>query len=138
MEATAPFREARRAVGALVRQVVTGLSLLCALVASSAGSVDAQIAVARGSVVPQSIREFAWRVIETRCDYASYERGQRSFWAYDVRARKIDTAIVYSIGIVADVTWRKPEPSAFIEMTIVDDGGIRLIALKSSFIHCAP
>lgn len=138
MGAIVPCSEARRAVGDRVRGVVRSLSMLCALVASWAAPVDAQVAVARGSVVPQSIQEFAWRVIETRCDYQSYERGQRSFWAYDARARKMDTGIVYSIGIVADVTWRKPEPSAFIEMTIVDDGGIRLTALKSSFITCAP
>ena len=38
----------------------------------------------------------------------------------------------------AEVPWRKWEPPAFMAMTVLDDGAMRLTALKSSFITCAP
>ena len=93
---------------------------------------------ARDSAVPRPVQEFAWRVIETRCNYQSDERDRRSFWAYRVRTGRIDDGVAYSIKIVSDVTSRRREPSGFIDMTIVDEGGLRLTALTSSFITCAP
>ena len=75
-------------------------------------------------------------MIETRCNYQSFELEHRSFWAYDARATRVDAAVVYSIKILSDVPWKKTEPPALIDMTVVDDGGVRLTALKSSFITC--
>ena len=97
---------------------------------------DSRIVFAGDTEVPRPVQEFAWRVIETRCAYQSYERQQRSFWAYDAHARTVDAAVVYSIGIVSELTWERTEPSAFIAMTIVDDGRLQLTSLKSSFIAC--
>ena len=88
--------------------------------------------------MPGPVQDFAWKVIDTRCSYQTHERAQRVFWTYAVRTQSIDAATVYRIGVVADLAWRKPEPSAFIEMTLVDEGGIRLAALTSSFIPCTP
>ena len=122
----------------LGRRMVSLLSMLCALTGFSAAPVDAKIMFADHAAVPPWVQEFSWRVIETRCNYQSYERRQRSFWAYDARARRIDGGVVYSIKILSDVAWKKSEPPALIEMTVVDDGGVRLTALKSSFIACAP
>jgi len=76
-----------------------------------------------------------WRVIETRCNYQAYEREQRSFWAYDARAMKLGAGVVYSIN-VSELTWKKSEPTSFIEMTVVDDVTCGLTAPKSSFIVC--
>ena len=39
-------------------------------------------------------------------------------------------------GGEADMWLLKTEPSAYIEMTIVADGRLRLVALASSFIDC--
>jgi hypothetical protein len=86
--------------------------------------------------VPRPVQEFAWRVIETRCDYSSYERAQRSFWAYDARVQGLGAGVAYSIAILSELPWRMAQPAAFIEMTIVDDGSLRLTALKSSFVVC--
>jgi hypothetical protein len=86
--------------------------------------------------VPRPVQEFAWRVIETRCDYSSYEREQRSFWAYDARVQGLGTGVAYSLAILSELPWRKAQPAALIEMTIVDDGRLRLTALKSSFVVC--
>ena len=77
-------------------------------------------------------------MIETRCNYQSYELEQRSFWADDVRARRVDAAVVYSLKIRSEAPGNKREPPAFIDMTLVDDGGLRLTALTSSFITGAP
>jgi hypothetical protein len=101
-------------------------------------SGDARILFAAGTDVPRTVQEFAWRVIETRCNFSGSEREQRSFWAYDARARRVDAAVVYSIKILSDVTWRKREPPASIEMTVLDDGEMRLTALKAAFITCSP
>jgi len=84
------------------------------------------------------VQEFAWRVIETRCNYLSYEREQRSFWAYDAQVRRGDAGDAYSIAILSELPWRKAAPPAIIEMTIVDDGRLRLTALRSSFVVCKP
>ena len=76
-------------------------------------------------------------MIETRCNYQTYERQQRSFWAYDARARRVDTGIAYSISIPSDLSWKKTDPPAIIEMTIVHDGRLQLSALNASFVVCA-
>lgn len=119
---------------ALVR--ITIVAALCAFAASRAVGFDSPILFARGAHVPEVVEQFAWRVIEERCAYQAYERRQRSFWAYDVGTRALDEGRAYSIKIVSDVAWKKTEPSAYIEMTIVADGRLRLVALASSFIDC--
>jgi hypothetical protein len=101
-------------------------------------SGDAQILFARDTPVPRPVQVFAWHVIETRCDYRLYGRGLRSFWAYRAQAIRGTAAIVYSIEILADLSWRKREPSAMIKMGVVDDGSLRLTSLDSSFITCTP
>ena len=98
--------------------------------------VDSRILFTINTAVPRSVQEFAWRVIETRCNYQASEREQRSFWAYDARAMKVGAGVVYSISILSDLPWKKSEPLAFIEMTVIDDGRMRLTALKSSFVVC--
>jgi hypothetical protein len=45
--------------------------------------------------------------------------------------------VAYSLRILSEVPWRKTEPTAVIEMTIVDDGLLRLTALRSTFVTCA-
>ena len=42
----------------------------------------------------------------------------------------------YALRILSERSWQKTEPTASIEMTIVDDGGMRLAALRSTFITC--
>ena len=97
------------------------------------------ILFARDLGVPRAVQEFAWRVIETRCSYQSYERERRSFWAYDARASRVDGGIAYSIEILSEIPWRKAGPPALIQMTIVDDdGSLRLAALQSTFVVCGP
>jgi hypothetical protein len=127
-----------RRLGDTVRRMVNLTLMLCALAGFKAVPTDARILFARGTDVPPSVQVFAWRMIETRCNYQRYELWQRSFWVYDARAKRVDTAVVYSIKILSEVTWRKTEPPAFIDMTVVDDNGLRLTALKSSFITCTP
>jgi hypothetical protein len=56
------------------------------------------------------VQAFAWRVIETRCNYQAYELDQRSFWAYDTRVSSADGGVVYSISVVSDLTWKKTDP----------------------------
>jgi len=114
-------------------RITVAAALLCASAGSPAVALDSPILFARGAPVPTAVRQFAWRVIEERCDYQSWERSQRSFWAYDTRARALDEGTVYSIRILSDVAWKKAEPTAYIEMTIVADHQIRLTALTSSF-----
>ena len=124
--------------GDVTRQMVGLALLLCALAGFRTGPTDARILFTIGSEVPRRVQEFAWRVIETRCNFHHYELWQRSFWAYDARARRVDAAVIYSIKILSEVPWRTWEPSASIDMTVMDDGAMRLTALKSSFITCAP
>jgi hypothetical protein len=138
MDSMVPGPAARWRVRVLVRRMPGLLLMLCALAGFSVAPVDAWVMFAGDSAVPPSVQEFAWRVIETRCNFQSHERRQRSFWAYDARARRTDAGVVYSINVVSDVAWRKTAPPAFIEMTVVDDGGVRLTGLKASFITCAP
>jgi len=112
--------------------------LLSALAGSPAFGFDSRILFARATPVPEAVQQFAWRVIEERCDYQSFERTQRSFWAYDARARGVGEGTAYTIKIVSDVAWRKNEPSAYIDMTIVAaDRQLRVTALTSSFIGCS-
>ena len=113
------------------------ISMLCATAGFAPGPTGSRILFAGGSAVPHSVRAFAWRVIETRCSYQAHEREQRSFWAYDTRARRVGAEVVYSIHIVSELSWKKSEPPAFIDMTVVDDGDVRLTALRSTFIACA-
>jgi hypothetical protein len=118
------------------RWIMSFVPLLCALAGFSAAPVDSPILFAGGTNVPRPVQQFAWRVIETRCNYQRYELEQRRFWAYDAEAKKIDAGVAYSIKILSE-TWRKTEPPAFIEMTIEADGATRLTALRSSFVVCA-
>ena len=137
MSVICPYGETRRLRHSVQRMVSLTL-ILCALAGFKSGATGARILFASGTDVPRTVQEFAWRVIETRCNFFGSELDQRSFWAYDARARRVDAAVVYSIKILSDVTWRKREPPVFIEMTVLDDGGMRLTALKSSFITCSP
>jgi hypothetical protein len=120
----------------VIRRMVSLVALLCALAGFAAAPIDSRILFPRNATVPRSVQEFAWRVIETRCNYQAYEREQRSFWAYDAQARRVGAVVVYSISILSELPWRKTEPPAVIEMTVVDDGRMRLTALKSSFVVC--
>ena len=120
----------------LTAALMLTVSLLSAAAGFAAAPTDARILFARDTGVPRPVQEFAWRVIETRCAYHAHEHQQRSFWAYDARARNVDAGVVYSIGIVSELTWMKTEPSAFITMTIADTGRLQLRSLKSSFIAC--
>jgi hypothetical protein len=112
-------------------------AILCALAGFGPGPSGSRILFARDPPVPRSVQAFAWRVIETRCDYQAYEREQRSFWAYDTRVSRAGGGVVYSISVLSELAWKKTDPPATIEMVVVDDGGLRLAALRSSFIVCA-
>jgi hypothetical protein len=111
--------------------------LLCALAGFSARSLESPILFPRGTPVPRPVQAFAWRVVEERCSYQAFERRQRAFWATAAHAGAADGGVAYSLRILSDVPWRKTEPTAVIEMTIVDDGGLRLTALRSTFVTCA-
>jgi hypothetical protein len=128
---------ARRAASNAVRQMVSLVPTLCALAGFSTAPIDSRILFPGDAAVPRSVREFAWRVIETRCNYQPFERTERSFWAYDAKARSVGGSVVYSISILSELMWKKTDPPAVIEMTVVDDGRIRLTALNSSFVVCA-
>jgi len=123
--------------GDVVWRMVTLVSMLCALAGFAAAPIESRILFARNTPVPRLVQEFAWRVIETRCNYQAYEREQRSFWAYDARAKQVGEGIAYSINILSYLPWKKSEPPAMIEMTVVDDGRMRLTELKSSFVVCS-
>jgi hypothetical protein len=116
--------------------LMLGVPALSTAVGFAGVPTDSRILFARDTDVPRPVQEFAWHVIETHCAYQSHERRQRSFWAYDAHARKADAGVVYSIRIVSDLTWKKTQPSAFIAMTIVDNGRLHLTSLTSSFIAC--
>lgn len=137
MAATAPGPSARRRLDGAVRRIAGLSAILCALAGFGHAPVGSRILFARDPPVPRSVQAFAWRVIETRCNYQAYERKQRSFWAYQTRVSSADGGAVYSISVVSDLTWKKTDPPAIIEMAVVDDGGLRLEALRSSFVVCA-
>jgi hypothetical protein len=127
---------AARAVRDLVRGTASLAVILPILSGFSLSPADAGIVFAGPGPVPRSVQEFAWHVIETHCQYQGYERRERSFWASDIRRSRTATGMGYAMTIVSDVSWKKTEPPAFIEMTVVDDDGPRLTALTSSFIRC--
>jgi len=108
--------------------------VLAAFAATPTGS---KILFPRDADVPRPVQEFAWRVIETRCNYQPYDLAQRSFWAYDAHATRGDARVVYSIAILSELGWKKSEPPAIVKMTIADEGGMRLIALTSTYVVCA-
>jgi hypothetical protein len=120
----------------VARRIMSFVPMLCALAGFSAAPVDSGILFAGGTNVPRPVQQFAWRVIETRCNYQRYELEQRRFWAYEAEAKKIDAGVAYSIKILSELTWKKTEPPAFIEMTIEADGDTRLTALRSWFVVC--
>ena len=136
MDTISRYSAARRR--GVVWRMVSLAPLLCALAGFAAAPIDSRILFSRDTTVPRVVQEFAWRVIETRCNYQAYERGQRWFWAYDARASHVDAGIVYSINILSYLPWKKSDLPAIIEMTVVDDGRVRLTALKSSFVVCNP
>src|SRR5262245_12107672 len=113
------------------------VSIVGALAGFAPAPCGSPILFPAGTDVPRPVQELAWRVIETRCHYQRFERQQRTFWAYDTRATEMDAGVAYSIKILSERPWHKSEPPALIEMTIVEDGGPRLTALKSTFIGCA-
>src|SRR5215831_5818859 len=135
MDMTSPYTEMWRRAGAVGRTMCLAL-ILCALAGFASVPTSSRILFAGNYDVPRSVQEFAWWVIETRCNYQAYEREQRSFWAFAAAARRVDGDLVYSIDVLSELTWRKAEPPAVIEMTVVDDGGIRLAALRSTFVVC--
>ena len=108
--------------------------VLWALVGFAAVPVNSKIQFPGNSTVPRAVQEFARRVIETRCNYQAYEYQERSFWAYDVKTRRAGPGVIYSISIISELPWKETDPPGFIEMIVVDDGGLRLSALKSSFV----
>src|SRR5436309_13094551 len=110
--------------------MVTLVSMLCALAGFAAAPIESRILFARNTPVPRLVQEFAWRVIETRCNYQAYEREQRSFWAYDARAKQVGEGIAYSINLLSYLPWKKSDPPAIIVLTVVDDGRTRLTQLK--------
>jgi hypothetical protein len=125
----------------VIRSVATALVLALTIagepsVGFAAVTTDSPIMFARDSAVPRPVQEFAWRVIETRCNYQGYERGQRTFWAYHTQAQKLDKGLAYSIEILSERSWKKSEPPATIQMTILDDGRLHVIGLSSTFVGC--
>ena len=95
-----------------------------------AAPADSSILFTINNAVPRPVQEFACRVIETRCNHQAYEREQRSFWAYNTLAMRVGVGVVYSVNIRSELTWKESESPAFIEMTVVDDGHMRLTALN--------
>ena len=123
--------------GVIVRRIACLVLTLCAVGNLAAAPSTSKILFTRDTIVPRSVQQFAWQVIETRCNYQAYERQQRSFWAYGAQARRSDMGVAYSISILSDLSWKKTDPPAIIEMTIVDDGRLHVTALSASFVVCA-
>jgi hypothetical protein len=117
--------------------MVNLVPVLCVLVGLAGARIDSRILFAGDTTVSRSVQEFAWRVIETHCNYQRYELEQRSFWAYDAQARRVDGGVVYSIHPFR-TDMEEDRAPAIIQMTLVDDGRIRLAALKSSFVPAKP
>src|SRR5262245_29528958 len=86
-----PRATVRERVVTVVRRVVSLALMLCAFAGVAHAFVGSQILFARGTAVPRPVQEFAWRVIETRCNYLAYEREQRSFFAYAEKVEKTGT-----------------------------------------------
>ena len=122
----------------VARKIVSLALVPCAFAGFAATPVDSRILFARDTDVPRPVQQFAWWVIETRCNYQRYELEQRRFWAYETAATKIDAGVAYSIKILSERDWNKTEPPATIEMTIEAGRDTRLTALRSSFVVCTP
>jgi hypothetical protein len=118
------------------RRLVSLALIACAGAVSGPSPGDSGVLFARDAAVPHSVREFAWRVIETRCNYQGYERGQRTFWAYHTRVTKLETGVAYSIEILSERGWDKSEPPATIQLAILYDGRLHLTGLTSTFVSC--
>lgn len=131
------YEAVKRCARAAGRMLI-GVSLLCAVGGVSAAPAHAKILFHRDTPVPRLVREFAWRIIEVRCNYQRFELEQRSFWAYDTRATRVNGEVAYSIDILSERTWKKTEPAGMIQMVVVDDGALRLGALRSVFVACTP
>ena len=129
-------RRARGRGGDVGRRIAGLAWILCAVAGLAHAAVGSPILFPLGTAVPRPVQEFAWQVIETRCNYQAWERAQRSFFAYAARTEKTGTGVVYSIHILSDLTWQRSEPTAFVAMTVVDEGRMRLTALRSSFVVC--
>jgi hypothetical protein len=126
----------RRGSGVLGVACLAGV--LCALVGFASIPLDSRILFSRRTPVPSPVQALAWTVISQRCAYQSYELFQRSFWASDAQARAAAGQTIYSIRVLSERSWMKADPVDVIEMTIVDDGRLRLATLTSSFISCSP
>lgn len=111
--------------------------VICALAGFTTAPAGGRILFTRDAGLPLPAQAFAWRVIETHCNFQRHELEQRSFWAHDVRASTRDGTVVYSIKILSDLAWKKANPPVTLEMVLAADGHrIRLTALRSSFIVC--
>ena len=111
-------------------------SALWGLVGFAPTPPESRILFPGHSHVPPAVQAYAWKMIETRCNFQRHELQQHLFWAYQVRTRPVGTGVAYSINILSEVPWKKTLPPAMIEMTVVDDGDLRLAALKSSIVVC--
>jgi len=136
MDTIRPGSAARRRAAQILCRLAGGVAVVWVSAGAASAHPDSKILFPRDTSVPRAVQQFAWWVIETRCNYQAYEREQRSFWAFAAAARRVDGDLVYSIDVLSELTWRKAEPPAVIEMTVVDDGGIRLAALRSTFVVC--
>jgi hypothetical protein len=132
------FYTSWRRASQAARRIVSLALIPCALAGFASAPVGSRMLFARDTNVPRPVQQFAWWVIETRCNYQRYELAQRRFWAYDAEATKIDAGVAYSIKILSERPWNKTEPPATIEMTIETGSDTRLIALRSSFVVCTP
>src|SRR5258705_13794993 len=117
----------------VARTIVSLALMLGASAGFAADPVDSGILFARGTNVPRPVQQFAWWVIETRCNYQRYELEQRQFWAYDAEATKIDAGVAYSIKILSERAWINFNPPATIEMTIEAGRDTRITRLRASF-----
>jgi len=125
--------------GAAARLVLVLMPMFLAVSGFTFTPTAGGIQFAADANIPPAVQAFAWRVIATRCDFQRHELEQRSFWAYDARTRNVEGVVVYSIGIVSDLTWKRTEPPAMLQIVLAEEGGrLRLTGLTSSFIRCHP
>jgi hypothetical protein len=94
-------------VGNALRRTAALALILCVLAGLATASTDARVLFTIDTHVPGSVQQFAWRVIETRCNFHQDELSQRAFWVYDARATSVDAAVLYSIKILSEVSWEK-------------------------------
>src|SRR5215510_6706101 len=124
MNTTLSSSMGQRHTGVAMRRLAALASIFCALAGFSA-PIDSKILFSRDTPVPRTVQQFAWQAIVTNCAYQQFAREQRSFWAFQTHASRVGDGVVYSINILSDLSWKKTEPPAVIEMTVVDDGGVR-------------